>query len=126
MWDVKEAFTSISVNDLAKAKEFYSSVLGVEVRNEAMGLRLSLPGGGRLFIYAKDDHQPATFTVVNFVVDNIDEAVEELKRRGVKLERYQSIPADDKAIYRGKSRDQGPDVAWFKDPAGNVLSVIEE
>lgn len=126
MWKSKEAFTSMSVNDLRLAREFYANVLALKVESGEMGLNLQLPGGGRLFIYSKDDHQPATFTVLNFVVDNIDEAVEELKRRGVNLERYANLPADDKGIFRGKSKKQGPDVAWFKDPAGNIVSVVEE
>lgn len=124
MWRANEVFTGFSVNDLKKAKEFYTKVLALKVDNEDMGLNLHLPGGGRLFIYAKENHQPATFTVLNFVVDNIDEAVEELKNRGVQLERYEGIPADEKGIFRGRSKEQGPDIAWFTDPAGNILSVI--
>lgn len=125
MWSAKEAFTGFSVNDLRKAKEFYTKTLALKVDNEQMGLNLHLPGGGRLFIYSKSNHQPATFTVLNFIVDNIDEAVEELKNRGVKFERYDGMPADEKDIFRGRSKNQGPDIAWFKDPAGNILSVIQ-
>lgn len=124
MWTAKEVFTSISVDDLRKAKEFYTKVLALKVDDEDMGLNMQLPGGGRLFIYPKDNHQPATFTVLNFAVDNIDEAVDELKNRGVQLERYKGLPADEKGIFRGKSQKQGPDIAWFKDPAGNILSVV--
>ncbi|MEX2233781.1 MAG: VOC family protein [Cyclobacteriaceae bacterium] len=124
MWEANEAFTSFSVSDLRKAKEFYTKSLSLKVDNEDMGLNLHLPGGGRLFLYSKDNHQPATFTVLNFVVDNIDDAVEELKNRGVQFERYEGLPTDEKGILRGRSKNQGPDIAWFKDPAGNILSVM--
>lgn len=121
----KEAFTSFSVNDLQKAKEFYTKILALKVDDESMGLNMRLPGGGRLSIYDKDNHQPATFTVLNFVVDKIDEAVEELINGGVQFERYEGFPTDEKGIFRGRSKKQGPDIAWFKDPAGNILSVLE-
>jgi catechol 2,3-dioxygenase-like lactoylglutathione lyase family enzyme len=125
MLKAKEAFTSFAVNDLRKAKEFYTRILALKVDNENMGLSLHLPGGGRLFLYSKENHKPATFTVLNFVVDNIDDAVEELNNQGVQLERYEGISTDEKGILRGRSKKQGPDIAWFKDPAGNILSVIE-
>jgi catechol 2,3-dioxygenase-like lactoylglutathione lyase family enzyme len=125
MLKAKEAFTSFAVNDLRKAKEFYTRILALKVDNENMGLNLHLPGGGRLFLYSKENHKPATFTVLNFVVDNIDDAVEELNNQGVQLERYEGISTDEKGILRGRSKKQGPDIAWFKDPAGNILSVIE-
>jgi len=124
MWKSKETFASFSVNDLRKAKEFYTKILALKVDEENMGLSLHLPGGGRLFVYSKDDHQPATFTVLNFVVDDIEDAVKELIDRGVRLERYEGIPTDEKGILRGRSKNQGPDIAWFKDPAGNTLSII--
>lgn len=124
MWNVKEAFSGFSVNDLKKAGEFYSKTLAIQVDNEDMGLNLHLPGGGRLFIYPKDNHQPATFTVLNFVVDDIDEAVQELKNRGVRFERYEGMPTDEKDILRSGSKNPGPDIAWFTDPAGNILSVV--
>ena len=124
MWKAKEAFSGFSVNDLRKASEFYTRTLALEVDNEDMGLNLHLPGGGRLFIYSKANHQPATFTVLNFVVNDIDDAVQELKNRGVQFERYEGIPTDEKDILRSGSKNPGPDIAWFKDPAGNILSVI--
>jgi catechol 2,3-dioxygenase-like lactoylglutathione lyase family enzyme len=123
----KSAFSGFSVNDLAKAKRFYSETLGLTVEDQGVGARLHLPGGGTVFTYPKDDHQPATFTILNFVVDDIDEAVDELTNRGVRFERYQNFPqADAKGILRGKQLNMGPNIAWFKDPAANVLSVIEE
>jgi hypothetical protein len=93
-----------------------------------MGLQLKLPNGGALFIYPKTDHQPATFTVLNFVVENIDDAVNDLVRLGVRFERYDNLPApqDEKGIARGLSAHQGPDIAWFKDPSGNILSVLQD
>lgn len=126
MFKVKAAFSGFSVNDLAKAKEFYAETLGLKVDDEGVGLRLHLPGGGTVFAYPKDDHQPATFTILNFEVDNIDEAVDELTNRGVQFEHYEGIPTDEKGIFRGGSQQMGPDIAWFKDPAGNILSVLEE
>jgi len=122
------AFNGISVDDLAKAKEFYTKILELHVSSEEMGLQLDLPGGGKMFIYEKDGHTPATFTVLNFVVSNIDEAVDELKGRGVIFERYDNMPGpqDDKGVLRGLSANQGPDIAWFKDPAGNILAVLQD
>ncbi len=128
MFKAKAAFSGFSVDDSAKAKEFYTKTLGLEIADEKMGLSLKLPSGGTLFIYQKDDHQPATYTVLNFVVDNIDEAVDELTKQGVKFERYPNMPGsqDEKGIARGQASGGGPDIAWFKDPAGNILSVIQD
>jgi catechol 2,3-dioxygenase-like lactoylglutathione lyase family enzyme len=93
-----------------------------------MGLRIQLPGGGTAFAYPKDDHQPATYTMLNFVVDDIDAAVATLQDRGVEFEQYgtDSMPQDEKGIMRGLSHDMGPDIAWFKDPAGNILAVLQQ
>lgn len=121
------AFSGFSVNDLAKTKTFYAQTLGIQVDDEKdMGLKLHLPGGGEVFAYLKEDHQPATFTILNFVVDNIDEAMEELADQGVQFERYESMPQDEKGIFRGLSNGMGPDIAWFKDPADNILSILQE
>jgi catechol 2,3-dioxygenase-like lactoylglutathione lyase family enzyme len=122
----KAAFSGFSVNDLAKSKEFYTETLGLKVDNEGVGMRIQLPGGGTVFFYPKDDHQPATFTILNFVVENIDEAVDGLKRRGVTFDRYEGATQDEKGILRGRSQQMGPDIAWFKDPAGNILSVLQD
>lgn len=127
MFRAKAAFSGFSVNDLARAKEFYAETLGLNVDDEGVGVSLHLPGGGTVFAYPKNDHQPATFTILNFVVDNIDEAVDELANRGVQFEHYEDgLKTDEKGILRGISQDMGPDIAWFKDPAGNILSVLEE
>ena len=125
MFQPKTAFSGFSVNDLAKAKEFYTQTLGLKVVEEGVGLRLHLPGGGTAFAYPKDDHQPATFTLLDFVVDDIDEAVDELKSRGVNFDRYEGMSQDEKGIMRGISQNMGPDIAWFKDPAGNMLAVLQ-
>jgi len=125
MFQPKTAFSGFSVNDLAKAKAFYAQALGLKVVEEGVGLRLHLPGGGTAFAYPKDDHQPATFTLLDFVVDDIDEAVDELKSRGVSFDRFAGMPQDEKGIMRGISHNMGPDIAWFKDPAGNVLAVLQ-
>ena len=119
-----KAFSSFSVNDLAKAKEFYGNILGLDVSQAPEGLQIKLADGLNVFLYPKPNHSPATFTVLNFPVDNIDQAVDELKMRGIRLEQYNQpeIKTDQKGIMRGP----GPQIAWFKDPAGNVLSVVQE
>lgn len=128
MENVRAAFSGFSVNNLEAAHDFYVRILGLEVKDESMGLRLGLPGGGEFFVYEKDDHQPATFTVLNFVVDDIDQTVDALASEGVVFERYEQMPApqDENGILRGLSANMGPDIAWFKDPAGNTLSVIQD
>ena len=122
------AFSGFSVDDSGRAKDFYTQTLGLTLEDETMGLRFQLPGGGTVFIYEKQDHTPASFTILNFVVEDIDQAVDELTKHGVQFERYDTMPAaqDDKGILRGRSVQQGPDIAWFKDPAGNILSVLQD
>ncbi len=121
-----KAFSGFSVNDLAAAKAFYSDVLGLTVVDGVMGmLQLQLGSGATVLVYPKDDHQPATFTILNFPVDNIDQAVDELTAKGIVFEQYEHM-TDEKGIARGISRNMGPDIAWFKDPAGNILSVLQE
>ena len=123
MFRDSHAFSGFSTNDIHKAKAFYGDTLGLDVAEENGLLTLNLNGGGRAFIYPKDDHQPATFTVLNFPVDDIERSVDALFDRGVQFERYEGteIETDEKGIFRG----EGPLIAWFKDPAGNVLSVIQ-
>ena len=116
------AFSGFSSNDLPKAKEFYSQTLGLEVTEENGMLTLHLGGGKTVLIYPKDDHQPATYTTLNFPVKDIDAAVDELSRRGVEFERYGEDSGQDE---RGIARGYGPPIAWFKDPAGNILSVLQ-
>ena len=113
------AFSSFSVNDLAAAKKFYGDTLGLKVDGQPEGLTLRLAGGGSVFLYPKEDHVPATFTVLNFPVDDLPKAVERLGGLGVTFERYENT--DDDGINRG----EGPDIGWFKDPAGNFLSVLK-
>jgi catechol 2,3-dioxygenase-like lactoylglutathione lyase family enzyme len=125
MFSPKSAFSGFSVDDLAVAKEFYAGTLGLTVDLDGVGARLRLPGGGSVFMYPKPDHQPASFTVLNFEVEDIDAAVGDLTSRGVAFERYAAVPdMDAKGIMRGREHNTGPDVAWFLDPARNVLSVI--
>ncbi|MBP2031088.1 catechol 2,3-dioxygenase-like lactoylglutathione lyase family enzyme [Methanohalophilus levihalophilus] len=118
------AFSSFSVDDLEKAKAFYGETLGLEVaENPYMGLTINLAGGMKIYVYPKEDHQPATFTVLNFSVEDIDKAVDELKTRGVVFEQYEGeMQTDEKGIARSGSKEM-PDIAWFRDPAGNFLSV---
>jgi len=125
MIDPTKAFSGFSVNDLDTAKTFYGQVLGLEVDEQPPGLRLKVGAAAGIVIYAKDDHVPATYTMLNFPVDDIDEAVEELTRKGVRFEHYENM-TDEKGIARGIASGQGPDIAWFKDPAGNILSVLKE
>lgn len=119
------AFSGFSTNDIAKAKEFYAEKLGFEV-SETMGLlNLKFAGGGRVVIYSKPNHEPATFTVLNFPVEDIDQAVDRLTEAGIQLERYEGANQDERGIARPPSPEYGPPIAWFKDPAGNILSVLQ-
>jgi catechol 2,3-dioxygenase-like lactoylglutathione lyase family enzyme len=120
-----KAFSGFSANDIAKEKEFYAGILGLDVSESDGILTLRLAGGNNVIIYPKPNHVPAAFTVLNFPVDDVDLAVDELKKRGVRFESYDlpDIKTDEKGIRRGGN---GPTVAWFKDPAGNILSVFKE
>jgi predicted enzyme related to lactoylglutathione lyase len=124
-----KAFSTFSVNDLNKAKQFYGETLGLKLTEQMGGfLNGELQGGGLLGIYAKDDHEPATFTVLNFPVDDVEEAVDNLTANGVTFEQYEGeMKTDEKGIFRGDGKVPGPAaMAWFKDPAGNILSVLQE
>ena len=117
------AFSGFSVDDIPKAREFYGGTLDLEVSDVHDMLELRLGSGAHVLVYPKADHTPATFTILNFPVDDIDRAVDELTAAGVRLERYPHLgEADEKGVYRG----EGPDIAWFTDPAGNVLSVLQD
>jgi catechol 2,3-dioxygenase-like lactoylglutathione lyase family enzyme len=119
-----KAVASFSVDDLPKAKAFYSEILGMDVSEENGILYLNTAGDKHLMIYPKPNHTPATYTILNFSVDNIEQTVDELTRLGVRFEHYEGdIQTDEKGIARG---NYGPNMAWFKDPAGNILSVVEE
>ena len=117
----KPAFSGFSTNDLEAAKRFYGETLGVDVSDDHGMLNLKLAGGQRVLVYPKDDHVPATFTVLNFEVADIDAAVDDLAAKGVAFEQYEGSGQDAKGI----ARQYPPPIAWFKDPAGNVLSVIQ-
>lgn len=124
-----KAFSSFSANDLRKEKEFYQQTLGLEVTEDtAMSfLTLHITGGKDVIIYEKPAHTPATFTVLNFPVSNIDTAVDELTKRGVRFLQYDGeLQTDAKGIFRSGDKSRGPNIAWFEDPAGNILSVLEE
>jgi catechol 2,3-dioxygenase-like lactoylglutathione lyase family enzyme len=118
------SFSGFSVNDQAAALAFYRDTLGLDVDDTGMGLDIAIPGGQHVFLYEKSDHAPATFTVLNFEVSDIDVAVEELVAAGITLERYEGAYQDEKGVARGKAAGRGPDIAWFTDPAGNILSVL--
>ncbi|WP_405528056.1 VOC family protein [Streptomyces avidinii] len=124
MFENSRAFSGFAVDDLGRAKEFYGTTLGLNVsQDEEMGLlRLDLAGGTTVMVYPKEDHRPAIYTILNFPVDDVERAVDELTARGVAFERYEGFEADAKGIVHG---DEGtPTIAWFKDPAGNILSVL--
>jgi len=121
------SFSGFSVDSIAEAKEFYVNLLHLEDIDESSGLGLRLPGGGNLFIYEKEDHRPATYTVLNFVVEDIDAVIDEYVEKGLVFERYDNLPAeqDERGVLRGKDVGEGPNIAWFKDPAGNILALVE-
>jgi predicted enzyme related to lactoylglutathione lyase len=126
MFKNNKAFSSFSVNDIDKAKEFYGETLGIEISDSMGGMNLNFSGGNQIFVYPKgDQHVPATFTVLNFLVTNIEETVDKLTSLGVKLEIYNQgqLKTNSKGI---SVSEEGPKMAWFKDPAGNFLSVIQE
>jgi predicted enzyme related to lactoylglutathione lyase len=118
-----KAFSGFAAPDTGKLKEFYGPILGLKVSEDHGLLTLHLAGGNNVLIYPKADHVPATFTILNFPVGDVDRAVDELSKRGVRFEKYDGpeIKTDEKGIMRGN----GPTIAWFKDPAGNILSVLE-
>jgi predicted enzyme related to lactoylglutathione lyase len=120
-----KAFSGFSSNEIPGSKQFYGETLALNVSEEMDGLALHLAGGGEVFIYPKDDHVPATFTVLNFPVDDVDVAVDRLTAAGIAMERYEGFDQDEKGIFRG-GEGKGPTIAWFKDPAGNILSVLSE
>jgi catechol 2,3-dioxygenase-like lactoylglutathione lyase family enzyme len=118
-----KAFSGFAVPDLEQARGFYEGTLGLNVSEDNDLLILHLAGGRDTLVYPKPDHEPATYTILNFEVDDIDEAVDQLTQRGVEFERYDGMEQDDKGISRDPA---GPPIAWFTDPAGNILSVLED
>ena len=122
MFSNTPAFSGFAVDDIEAARKFYGETLGLNVTDGPMGvLTLELAGDRPTMIYPKPDFTPATYTILNFPVDDVDAAVDDLAARGVEMERYEGFDQDEKGI----ARDQGPTIAWFKDPAGNILSVLE-
>src|SRR5437762_5671625 len=117
-----KAFSGFSVNDIEAAKRFYGDTLGIHVSEENRMLTLHIAGDRPILVYPKADHTPATYTILNFPVEDIEKAVDELTAQGVTFQRYEAMPADDKGIMRAG----GPLIAWFTDPAGNVLSVLQQ
>jgi catechol 2,3-dioxygenase-like lactoylglutathione lyase family enzyme len=122
MFGDTKAFSGFAVDDIDKAREFYGETLGLKTSVEYGLMTLHLAGHRPTLIYPKPDHTPAGYTILNFPVDDIDKAVDELTGRGVQFERYDNADQDEKGIHRGG----GPDIAWFKDPAGNILAVLQE
>ena len=124
MFENIKAFSGFSVDDIPRAKQFYGETLGLNVSEENGMLTLHIAGDRPTLVYPKDDHEPASFTILNFQVEDVEATVEALSERGVSFERYEGteLETDEKGVFRGG----GPLIAWFKDPAGNVLSVIEQ
>jgi catechol 2,3-dioxygenase-like lactoylglutathione lyase family enzyme len=122
MFKDTKAFSGFAVDDLEAAKKFYGEILGLDMTEEHELLTLHLAGDRDTLVYPKPDHVPATYTILNFPVPDIDAAVDELTKRGVRFERYDGFDQDDKGIARGPD---GPPIAWFSDPAGNILSVLQ-
>jgi catechol 2,3-dioxygenase-like lactoylglutathione lyase family enzyme len=121
MFTNTKAFSGFAVDDVDKAREFYGETLGLEVSEENGLLTLQIAGDRPTLVYPRPNHTPAEYTILNFPVDDIDQAVDDLTARGVQFERYEGFDQDERGIMRG----EGPPIAWFKDPAGNVLSVIK-
>jgi catechol 2,3-dioxygenase-like lactoylglutathione lyase family enzyme len=121
MFEQTKAFSGFSVGDIPAARKFYTETLGLRVTEENGMLTLHIAGGTEILVYPKDNHEPATFTILNFPVRDVGAAVAELTSRGVRFERYEGAPQDEDGVMRGN----GPDIAWFTDPAGNVMSVIQ-
>ena len=125
MFQPKVAMSAFSAKDLSSIKQFYSEILGFKTEDAPVGIEIQLPVGGKIAVYQSDTNEPAMYTMLNIVVDNIDEAVDALAERGVTFERYDTFPQDEKGIARGLAAHRGPDAAWFKDPAGNILEVLQ-
>ena len=128
VFEQTNAFSGYSVSNKGEALQFYADVLGCDAEETKEGITLHFPNGQTVFLYEKLDHEPAGFTVLNFPVDDIDIAIEDLEIKGIEMLMFEDLPAeqDGKGVLRGKSTGLGPDIAWFKDPAGNILSVLEE
>jgi catechol 2,3-dioxygenase-like lactoylglutathione lyase family enzyme len=126
MFASTKAYSGFAVDDLAKAREFYEGILGLNVTEEYDLLTLHLAGDRPTLVYPKPDFTPATYTILNFPVPDIDAAVDELTARGVGFERYDGMDQDANGVFRGAERNEGPNIAWFRDPAGNIMSVIED
>jgi predicted enzyme related to lactoylglutathione lyase len=128
MVEVKGAFSGYSTDNIDLAKKFYQNIIGLGVKEAMGGLELDFPGGQQVFIYPKNEHQPATYTVLNLVVGDINAAVDELVAKGVVFEHYDTMPAaqDERGVLRGKDTGMGPNIAWFKDPGGNIVALVEQ
>jgi predicted enzyme related to lactoylglutathione lyase len=123
MFKYNQVISSFSVNDIEKAKAFYNGTLGIDISENMGMITLLTEGGGKVFVYPKPNHEPATFTVLNFPVDDVEKTVDALTAMGITFEQYDfgEIKTNEKGIMRGN----GPEIAWFKDPAGNILSVVK-
>lgn len=128
MFEQTDAFSSYSVSNKTEALQFYGDVLGCDLEEISEGITLHFPNGHTVFLYEKLDHEPAGYTVLNFPVDDIDTTIEDLEIKGIEMLMFEDLPIeqDGKGVLRGKAAGMGPNMAWFKDPSGNVISVLEE
>jgi len=126
MFEQATTFGGISVDDLDAARRFYGETLGLRIHEGMGGVNVELPGDDHLWVYPKADHRPASFTVLNFSVPDIDAAVDALTAAGVTMTVYEGFHQDERGIARGRAAGYGPDIAWFTDPAGNILAVLQE
>lgn len=124
---IQGAFSGYSSNKISECKAFYSETLGLELKDDMGGFGFNV-NGQQVFVYPKDNHEPASFTVLNFVVSEINPAIDELVAKGVKFKHYDNMPdeQDERGVLRGKDAGMGPNIAWFEDPSGNILTLIEE
>ncbi len=125
MLEHSKAFSGFAVDDIAAARHFYGDILGLTVTEDNGMLQLHTAGDRTTLIYPKADHSPANYTILNFPVSDIDAAVDELAAKGLSMTRYAGMPQDEKGVMRGRAANAGPDIAWFTDPAGNVLSILQ-
>jgi predicted enzyme related to lactoylglutathione lyase len=126
MFTTTPAYSGFAVDDIDKAAQFYGETLGLKVERDEMGVfTLHLAGDRPTLVYPKPDFVPATYTILNFEVDDVDAAIDELSSRGVEFERYEDFEQDEKGVARGLAAGEGPDIAWFTDPAGNIIAVMQ-
>lgn len=125
MLNIQSTFSGFSVDNITKAKDFYGKILGFKLEDKVGGTSIQLPSGASAWMYQKDNHKPAEYTMLDLVVNDIDEAYDVLSAEGIEFIKYPGSLQDNRGIFRGKEKNMGPDIAWFNDPAGNILAILE-